>query len=87
MYDNHLFVALTSQLFQKIFQLLAAARVSKLAQHFRFNLANPLSGNAEHFAHFLKRTSAAVIKPKTKAQYALLPLCQCVQHTLQLLLQ
>lgn len=61
-------------LFQEIFQPLAPARMTQLAQRLRLDLANSFPGYTEYFAYFLQRPRTAVIQSEAQPKHVLFPL-------------
>ena len=61
---------------QKILELFAAARMSKLTKRLRLNLADTFTGNVKLLAHFLQRAGTAVLQSKTQPQHFLFPISQ-----------
>src|SRR3984893_8232371 len=57
-------------LFEVVFQLLAAARVPELAKGLGFDLADALSGDAEPLPHFFQRPLVPVDQAKSQLQHA-----------------
>src|SRR5699024_8864759 len=76
-----------SFLIQIISQFSAAARMPELAERLRLNLTDTLSRDIELFSHFLQGAGPSVVHAKTKPEHLLLPVCQGIQHLVQLLLE
>ena len=57
-------------LLQVVLQLAAAGRVAQLAQGFGLDLADPLAGDVEFLAHFLKGAGPAVLETEAELEDA-----------------
>src|SRR5471032_2127595 len=72
----------TSIPFQERLQLVRAARMTKLAQRLRLDLANPLTRHVELLAHFLERVVCAHLNTETHPQHLRLARRQRIEHVL-----
>src|SRR5690349_24995645 len=74
-------------LLEVVLELAAAARVAKLAQRLRLDLADPLPGDVELLAHLLERPGTPVLEAEPQLEHAALAAGQRVEHRLHLLLE
>ena len=76
-----------SCLFQIIFELFAAARMTQFAQRLCLDLADALARDVKLLADFLERMRAAVLQTEPQRQHLRLALCERPEHLFDLLLE